>query len=123
MHKVLIVDDEIEICRILSKFFELKGFQAFTAYSGEDALKVLKEQKIDIMILDIRMPGMGGVSVLKELRSQKNPLPVIILTGSQIFSSHENEIKMMQYNDIMVKPVELNKILDKVNAMLASRRG
>jgi DNA-binding response OmpR family regulator len=120
MHKILIVDDEKEICRVLSEFFTLKGFETFTANSGEEALDKINKYPIDIMVLDIRMPGIDGVGVLKELRKNDNKLPVIILTGSQILSAHEAEIKTMKYNDLLIKPVSFTKLLEKVNKLLAN---
>jgi two-component system, OmpR family, response regulator ResD len=118
MHRILIVDDEHEICRILSEYLKLKGFETVVAYSGEDALKILKKKNIDLMILDIRMPDIDGVGVLKELRKYDEKLPVIVLTGSQILSEHESEMSALKYNELLVKPVEFSKLLEKINALL-----
>lgn len=121
MYKILAIDDEIEIIKIIQIFLTKKGFQVFTAESGEEGLAVLEKENPDLIILDKKMPGMGGRGVLKELQRRKINTPVIILSGSQDLPGHIGEIKEMGYNDILLKPIELNALLENVNKRLGQK--
>ena len=68
MAKILVVDDEVKICELLQRFFEKKGYTVITANSGMDAIEKVQNESPDVMLLDIRMPGMDGVEVLKCVR-------------------------------------------------------
>src|SRR5271169_4355749 len=79
--RILVVDDEKNIREGLRKSLELDGFQALTASDGVDALKVIEQDEVDLVITDLKMPHMSGEKLLNIL-NQKHPfLPVIILTG------------------------------------------
>ena len=64
-YQIMVVDDEIEICQLLREFLENCGYRAVTASSGEEALKLLTNTLTDIIILDLNMPGMDGLEVLR----------------------------------------------------------
>ena len=78
---MLIVDDEVEICAMLSRYFALKGFTTRSAHHGIEALAVLAEQHVDIVISDIMMPQMDGVSLLRAIRSEYPMVRVVMITG------------------------------------------
>jgi CheY-like chemotaxis protein len=64
--KILIVDDEVNLCRVLEKVLTLEGYQTISATSGQEALKILKKKaKVHLMLLDLKMPGVDGLEVLK----------------------------------------------------------
>lgn len=119
MLKVLAVDDEPEICKVIDKFLTKKGFLVLVAYTGEDALAVFEKEKIDLVILDKKMPGIGGLGVLNELKRRKLSVPVIILTGS--LGTREEEAREMGSLDILHKPIDLSILLEKVNHRLGKR--
>ena len=84
MEKVILaIDDEEHILELLSYNLEQNGYRVFTACSGEEGLKILEKEKIDLMLLDIMLPGMDGMDVLKAVRNSKenSHLPVIMLTA------------------------------------------
>ncbi len=83
--KVLFVDDEEDIREVVQIRLESNGYEVITAGSGEEALKKIEESNPDLMILDVMMPGMDGLTVLKTLRKNENTakLPVIILTAKR----------------------------------------
>jgi DNA-binding response OmpR family regulator len=118
MHKILTVDDERDICAIISRFLTKKGFVVQSAYSGEDALAVLDKQKMDLIILDKKMPGMGGVAALHEIRKRGIDTPVIILTGSQGLSGDTTE--SLDCQSILIKPMDLDILLREVNRILGT---
>ena len=114
MHRILIADDEAEILDIMSEVLRKRGFEVIAAQSGEEALEMLAKEKIDLLILDKRMPGIGGIGVLKELKAKNMDLPVIILTGSQDTPERTAEFRKLGYNDFLFKPVDLHTLLNMV---------
>lgn len=81
--RVLVVDDEEPIRQLMRRFLEPEGYDVLTAENGELALQLCETQRIDLIILDLAMPGLSGVEVLKRVRQRYPSLPVIILTVNQ----------------------------------------
>jgi DNA-binding response OmpR family regulator len=114
MYKILVIDDEQEIVKILEEFLTKAGFSVITAAGGEEGIKVLNSaQKLDLMIMDMRMPKVNGVDVLKEMKRINKNIPIIILTGSIDASRHEKDLKELGYSrdDIVSKPIDLFSLL------------
>lgn len=80
MSNVLIVDDDQDIVAVLSIYLEAENFDVFFANNGRDALEIVKEKPIDIILLDVMMPEMNGFQFLKELR-QFSRIPVLFITA------------------------------------------
>ena len=111
--KVLVVDDEEDfretiVNRLLDRNLEVMGVE-----SGLKALQVIEEQDFDVVVMDVRMPGMDGIEALKELKKKKPLIEVIMLTGH---ASVESGIQGMQLGafDYVMKPVALDELLEKV---------
>lgn len=81
MSKLLIVDDEADIREFAKRFFTKRGIVVLTASGGMEALKMVAEEKPNLVLLDVRMGEMTGVDVLKKLREQGNDVNVIMVTG------------------------------------------
>ena len=81
MKRALVVDDEIELCNALKECLSLKAYEVETALDGRTALKKVEEVKPHIVLLDIIMPGMGGIDVLKEIRNINSKIGVIMVTA------------------------------------------
>ncbi|MFC1589953.1 response regulator [Candidatus Omnitrophota bacterium] len=81
MIKFLVVDDEKGTCVQLKEFLENRGYKAFSANDGKSALDVTKKEEPNIVILDIRMPGLNGIEVLREIKKLNPKTRVIMLTG------------------------------------------
>src|SRR5436190_4805397 len=79
--RILIVDDDAGQRSLLDSFLRGQGFDTFTAISGEQALKVLGEQEFNMMISDVRMPGMTGLETLRRARQEGLSLPVLLVTA------------------------------------------
>jgi DNA-binding NtrC family response regulator len=111
--RVLLVDDEAEFVSALAERLELRGYQVATAESGETALEILTQDLPQVVVLDIRMPGMDGKAVLETIRTRHPGLPVIMLTG---YGSTRDEIENMQRGafDIMVKPIDIDALTEKI---------
>lgn len=81
MLKLLVVDDESDICDFVKNFFKERDFEVFVAYQGKEAIGIIEANAPDIILLDIRMPIMDGLSTLKELRRMKNDAKVIVVSA------------------------------------------
>jgi two-component system NtrC family response regulator len=102
---VLVVDDEDEICRTIKNYLELCGYTVITAPSGEAALRICEEEKIHIALLDIKMPGMDGITLLEHLKKQDFSIQVIMMTG---YSTFQITLKALEKGatDYILKPFE-----------------
>ena len=81
MKKILVVDDEHDICDFVQNFFQERGYAVLTATSGEDALIAIKNDKPDLVLLDIKMKGMDGIAVLKHVRDIDKNIKVVMVTA------------------------------------------
>ncbi len=119
--KILVVDDEDDFRETIVK--RLKGRQLDTTgvASGEAALKLLDSEDFDVVVLDVRMPGLDGIDTLKEIKKKKPLTEVIMLTGH---ASVESGIQGMQLGafDYVMKPVPLDELLDKMRQAYERKR-
>ena len=81
MKKLLVVDDEHDICDFVQSFFQERGYTVQTAYSGEDALTMIKSDKPDLVLLDLKMKGMDGIAALKHIRDIDKTIKVVMVTA------------------------------------------
>ncbi|MFP4168411.1 MAG: response regulator [Desulfonatronovibrionaceae bacterium] len=108
--KVLLVDDEKEFVESLSERLQLRNLDAEVAYDGEQALQALAEGKEpDVMVLDLRMPGIDGIDVLRRVRKTHPEMRVVILTGHGT-SKDEEAAKQLGAFEYMEKPVEIEHL-------------
>lgn len=115
--KVLLVDDEEEFVTTLAERLELRGIQALVATDGEAALALIEADLPQIVILDIMMPGLGGLEVLKRIKVQNPQLPVILLTGR---GSTKEGIQGMQLGaaDYLMKPIDIEELIKKMQTVI-----
>ncbi|MCP4670746.1 MAG: response regulator [Desulfobacula sp.] len=111
--RVLIVDDEIDFVEMFALRLQSQGEKVSTAHSGKEALKVLENTIIDVVILDIRMPGMDGIDTLKQIKQLYPIIEVIMLTGH---GSTQTAVKGMKLGafDYMIKPADFDDITLKI---------
>src|SRR5512139_4052030 len=111
--RVLIVDDEDDFRETIIKRLKNRKIQVEGAENGYKALELLQAQDFDVVILDVKMPGMDGIETLKEIKIKKPDVEVIMLTGH---ASVESGIQGMQLGafDYVMKPVPLDELLDKM---------
>lgn len=112
---ILIVDDEPSICLVLKKFLSLNGFVAHTASMAEEAIEILNAIAVDLVITNIRMPGMDGLE-LTRLIKRKYASDVIIMTGYHSYTSEE--AGRIGADDLLHKPAELVDLLNRVTRIL-----
>ncbi len=111
--KVLMVDDEKQFRTTTEKILHRKGFDTVMAASGEEAIDKLGE-KPDVVVLDIKMPGMDGHQALKEIKQRSPDLPVIMLTGHGGRPSAEESLEKGAF-DYLVKPCDVDLLVAKIN--------
>ena len=111
--RVLLVDDEDDFRETLQKRLRNRKLQVEGAENGYKALEILQTQDFDVIVLDVKMPGMDGIETLKEIKIKKPDVEVIMLTGH---ASVESGIQGMQLGafDYVMKPVPLDELLDKM---------
>jgi DNA-binding response OmpR family regulator len=111
--KVLLVDDEQEFTSALSERLEIRGHAVRVADSGEEALEIAETEPPEVVVLDLKMPGLSGIEVLKRLKSMLPQVPVLLLTG---YGSTEEGIKGMQLGafDYLLKPLNITDLIKKM---------
>jgi len=111
--RVLLVDDEEKFLDLLSQRLGTRGIDADTATSGEDALTKIREKNLDVIILDVMMPGMGGIETLKRIRKENPEVQIIMLTGQ---GTVEKSVQAMKEGaiDFLEKPVDIAKLLERI---------
>jgi two-component system response regulator AtoC len=122
-HSILVVDDEDLTLRTVSRGLRQEGFEVFTAPSGEDALTIFAEQKPDITLLDIVLPGIDGVEVLRRLK-QSNPAAIILMMSAYHMVDRAVEAMKLGAFDYLIKPFHLADMIATLNRaceMLALR--
>ena len=113
---ILLAEDEPTILRLVRTYFERDGYTVYTATNGEDAIKVFREVKIDLVCLDIMMPILDGFEVTKMIRAISD-VPIIIMTALQ---SEEDILKgySLHIDDYITKPFNPKVLLAKVNNLM-----
>jgi DNA-binding response OmpR family regulator len=112
--KILVVDDEDGLRTLLKSELDLQGFVAEEADGGNMALELLGKNRYDIVLLDIRMPDLDGLSVLREIRSKKLRTKVIMLTGVDELKIARESLELGA-DDFLSKPLEFRNLLACIN--------
>ncbi|MBW1709269.1 MAG: response regulator [Deltaproteobacteria bacterium] len=108
---LVIVDDEEQFLDSIRKRLTIRGFNVITVNRGEKALEIIKKCPVDIVVLDLKMPGLSGEDTLKALKEEQKELEVIILTGYTSIDS-ELECRRMGVYDYLQKPCEWEQMLE-----------
>ena len=113
--KVLLVDDEEEFVKALAERLKMRDLRSDTVLDGEEALSFVEDQEPDVMVLDLKMPGIDGMEVLRQVRKAYPKIQVIILPGHGT-EKHEEEAKRLGAFDYLEKPVNLDVLVKKMKA-------
>ncbi len=114
---ILVVDDEEGLREGLSHLLEDEGYRVLCAENGDRALEIIRQTHIDLILTDMRMPGMGGIELLKSVRAVNEHVGVIILTG---YGEIESYIEAMNFGamEYVSKPFKVNELKFIVNKIL-----
>jgi len=121
LFNVLIVDDEQEFRDMTIKRLNKRNLQCEGAENGEQALESIKKGDFDVVLLDVKMPGMGGVETLKEIKRMKPLIEVVMLTGHASVESGIDGMKLGAF-DYLMKPMELEPLLEKLKDAYEKKR-
>jgi Transcriptional regulatory protein, C terminal./Response regulator receiver domain. len=117
MFHILVVDDDKNARRLMEAALTAENYTVFTAENGEEALKVMEKEHIDLVIVDIMMPKMNGYEFTKILRESNNNLPILMISAK-----HEPQDKhkgfLVGTDDYMTKPVDIQEMLLRIKALL-----
>lgn len=113
MKKLLVVDDEQDICEFVKGFFGKRGFQVLSANNGEEALPIIEREKPDLTMLDIHMPKMDGLTTLKNLKERFPERTVMMVTCVDDLERMD-EAKQIGAVDYITKPLVLDELAKKV---------
>lgn len=112
MMTILLVDDEERLLETTKKLFEKMNIKVFTAQNGKDALNVVETMQVDVIFLDVKMPGFDGMRTLKEIKRSSPLTEVIILTGHATMEDAVEGLKLGAM-DFLIKPLSMKEMLKK----------
>ena len=107
---VLVVDDNDSIITVLSDFFALNGCNVYSATTGKKAIELIRNEDIDVAILDVKLPDINGVALLETIKDEKSTIAVIMMSG---YKDHDAIVDAMKKgaSDFLLKPFELDKLI------------
>jgi DNA-binding response OmpR family regulator len=111
--KVLLVDDEVEFATTLAERLTLRGIDAATVHDGDQALQRIAADPPQIVVLDMMMPGLGGLEVLRHIKNTHPGIPVILLTGRGSTKEGIDGMELGAY-DFLMKPVKIETLVEKM---------
>ena len=117
MTKVLVVDDEPSLQTLLTYNLKKVGFEVISATDGKQALKIIHQNDIDVVLLDVMLPEISGVDVTRELRAEKNQIPIIMLTA---LDDEVDKVVGLEIgaDDYVTKPFSPREVIARVHAVL-----
>ena len=120
--KLMLVDDEERFLVTTKKLLERKGYEVLTATGGAQALEILREKNVHVVVLDVKMPGMDGNATLVEIKRQFPMVEVIMLTGHATVESAIDGLKSGA-SDYLMKPTDIGDLIAKAEEAYARRQG
>jgi heterodisulfide reductase subunit A len=122
MKQVLVVDDEAIVRESIRDWLKDAGYQVSVAESGEEALKMIQKQNFGVMILDLRLPGINGIDVLKKAKTLKPDIKSIVITAYPTMLTQEEATKLGAI-DYLVKPIFPDKLEELIRDTLGEVEG
>ena len=115
--RILVVDDETGLCDFIRLYLTSRGFEVVVAFSSQDALEILNQRAINIVLSDIMMPSMDGLELLRQIKASNPQVMVIMMTA---YASLDKAVKAIAYGaaDLLIKPFEVGRLLQVINDSL-----
>jgi DNA-binding response OmpR family regulator len=120
--RVLVVEDEKKIATLVGKALADAGYSVATLCRGDEALNALRETPYDVAVLDIMLPGLNGLAVLRRLRAESNPVPILLLTARGEISDKVEGLELGA-DDYLSKPFAVEELVARVRALLRRQSG
>lgn len=118
--KVLLVDDEEEFVETLAERMRNRGMDVSTSTSGADALELVEDDSFDVVVLDLKMPGIDGIEALKRIKSRRPDIQVVLLTGHATVETGVEAMKLGAV-EFLEKPVELESLTETIHKAKATK--
>src|SRR5512136_1426082 len=117
-YTILLIDDELEMCLSLADVLKAKGYATLYTTNPLDVTGILQQARVDLIIMDIKMPKMSGIDLLKVIKTHDATIPVIMITG---YPTVENAVRAMKYGalNFYVKPLKLAELLKEIKELAA----
>lgn len=115
--KILLIDDERDLVDAIKKVLEMNSYQVITGYDGEEALYLVMNNDVDLVILDVMMPKLDGISVVKAMRERNNHTPVLMLTAKAMIDDKVLGLDSGA-DDYLTKPFSIKELLARIKALL-----
>ncbi len=110
---VLLVDDEEDLSFVMAERLEMRGYDARGVTSSEDALNLINERDFDVVVIDVKMPGIGGIELMRRIKRNKPTTEVILFTGHGSHKEGELGISEGAF-DYLIKPVKIDDLIRKI---------
>ncbi|MFP5105580.1 response regulator transcription factor [Neobacillus sp. C211] len=115
--RILVVEDEKQIAKILKIELEYEGYEVHVAYDGKSGLQAALHEKLDLILLDVMLPEMNGIEVLRKIRKENDLIPVILLTARNMTMDKVAGLDQGA-NDYITKPFEIEELLARIRSCL-----
>jgi DNA-binding NtrC family response regulator len=113
--RILMVDDDEDLMMTIVNRLNKRNIEATGVLSGEEALKTIKKETFDIVVLDVKMPGISGIETLRELKKIDPEIEVILLTGHASVDAAVDGMKLGAY-EFLMKPCKIEELIEKIDA-------
>ena len=120
MESILIVDDDVNLCTVLSEELKAVGYETSYLTDGEEVPKVLQKQKVDLLLLDLKMPGTDGFELLQKINIHRNSHPKIIVLTAYADVKSAIESARLGATDFISKPYDFDELLITIRKVLQS---
>ncbi len=120
--KVLLVDDEEQFVEVLAQRLETRDFHVNSAFNGDDAIEFVNSHEVDVVVLDVLMPGRDGVETLREIKRIKPLVEVVMLTGHATVQTAIEGMKLGAF-DFLMKPTDTSELVEKLNQGVSAQEG
>ncbi len=115
--KILLVDDEVELVTAMVERLEMRGIKTDGVTNGNDAIRLIEENRYDAVILDIKMPGLDGRDIMKHIKKMNPDIPVLLFTGHETVEEDEKGL-LANSHCCLIKPVSIEVIIEQLNACI-----
>jgi len=119
--RILVVDDELPICTLLAERLSQQGYHCQSSLNGEEALRLLAQEPFDVIISDLRMPGMSGLALLEEVRKEHPHSAFVVATGVDDVRVSIEAMKQGA-SDYLIKPIQLDSLVASVERSVEKKR-
>ncbi len=119
MIKVLLVDDEEDLSLVCAERLEMRGFEARGVTSSDEALELVSSNDFDVIVIDVKMPGIGGIDLMRKIKQKKPATEIILFTGHGSRQDGEKGLSEGAF-DYLIKPVKIDDLISKIK--IAARK-